>query len=74
MNIKKIVASAGIAAGALAAMATAAQASPLSAPQLPDVNPVGKVTELGESAGISTLHNAGGNVELIHDGTSLLKG
>ena len=70
MSIKKIVASAGIAAGAIAALAGTAQA----APQLPDVDPIGKVSDLGESAGISTLHNLGGNVEMIHDGTQVIGG
>ncbi|MFS8100350.1 hypothetical protein LFM09_24785 [Lentzea alba] len=75
MSIKKIVASAGIAAGAIAAMAGTAAAAPISAPQLPDVDPIGKVSELGESAGISTLHNFGGaNVEMIHDGTQVIGG
>ena len=75
MSIKKIVASAGIAAGALAAMAGTAAASPIPAPQLPDVDPIGKVSELGESAGVSTLHNFGGaNVEMIHDGTRVVGG
>lgn len=74
MSIKKIVASAGIAAGAIAALAGTAQASPLPAPQLPDVDPISKVSDLGESAGISTLHNFGGNVEMIHDGTQVIGG
>ncbi|MGI5503770.1 hypothetical protein [Lentzea sp. CA-135723] len=69
MGIKKIVASAGIAAGALAALAGTAHA----APQLPDVDPVGKISELGDSAGVSTLHNFGGaNVEMIHDGSKVV--
>jgi hypothetical protein len=71
LRIKKIVASAGIAAGAIAAMAGTAQATP----KLPDVDPVGKVGELGQKAGISTLHNFGGaNVEMIHDGTRVIGG
>ena len=75
MSIKKIVASAGIAAGAIAAMAGTASAGPLPTPELPQVDAVGKVSELGKSAGISTLHNFGGaNVEMIHDGTSLVNG
>jgi hypothetical protein len=74
LSIKKIVASAGIAAGAIAALAGTAQAAPLSAPQLPDVDPISKVSDLGESAGISTLHNLGGNVEMIHDGTQVIGG
>ncbi|MGW6930198.1 hypothetical protein ACWGE0_09010 [Lentzea sp. NPDC054927] len=75
MSIKKIVASAGIAAGAIAALAGTAQAAPLPAPQLPDVDPISKVSDLGESAGISTLHNFGGaNVEMIHDGTEVIGG
>jgi len=73
LSIKKIVASAGIAAGAIAAMAGTASAAPLPTPELPQVDAVGKVSELGESAGISTLHNFGGaNVEMIHDGTKVL--
>jgi hypothetical protein len=70
LGIKKIVASAGIAAGAIAAMAGTASA----APQLPDVDPVGKISELGDSAGGSTLHNFGGNVEMIHDGRHVIGG
>ncbi|MDX3657823.1 hypothetical protein PV646_10970 [Streptomyces sp. ID05-26A] len=68
MGIKKIVASAGIAAGAIAAMAGTASA----APQVPDA--VGKISELGDSAGVSTLHNFGGNVEMIHDGRHVIGG
>lgn len=45
-----------------------------AAPQLPDVDPIGKVSELGDSAGVSTLHNFGGNVEMIHDGTRIIGG
>lgn len=74
MSIKKIVASAGITAGAIAALAGTAHAAPLSAPALPDVDPISKVSDLGESAGVSTLHNFGGNVEMIHDGTQVLGG
>ena len=75
MSIKKIVASAGIAAGAIAAMAGTASASPLPTPELPQVDPISKVSDLGESAGISTLHNfGGGNVEVIHDGTNVIGG
>ncbi|MET9627499.1 hypothetical protein ABZX92_08545 [Lentzea sp. NPDC006480] len=73
MSIKKIVASAGIAAGAIAALAGTAQAAP-ELPQLPNVDAVGKVSELGQSAGISTLHNMGGNVEMIHDGSQIIGG
>jgi hypothetical protein len=71
LSIKKIVASAGIAAGAIAAMAGTAGASPLPVPQ---VDPIEQVSELGQSAGISTLHNVGGNVEMIHDGTNVIGG
>ncbi|MET9226966.1 hypothetical protein [Lentzea sp. NPDC003310] len=67
MGIKKIVASAGIAAGALAALAGTASA----APSVPDA--IGKVSDLGDSAGVSTLHNFGGaNVEMIHDGSKVV--
>ncbi|MEV6241767.1 hypothetical protein [Lentzea sp. NPDC051838] len=73
MNIKKIVASAGIATGAIAAMAGTAQAAP-QLPELPNVDAASKVSELAEGAGISTLHNMGGNVEMIHDGTKVIGG
>lgn len=69
MSIKKIVASAGIAAGAIAAMAGTASASPL-----PQVDPIKQVSDLAGGAGISTLHNTGGGVEMIHDGTRLIGG
>ena len=69
MSIKKIVASAGIAAGALAAMASTASASPL-----PQVDPIKQISDLAGGAGVSTLHNTGGGVEMIHDGTSLVNG
>ena len=39
-----------IAAGAIAAMAGTASAAPLPTPELPQVDAVGKVSELGESA------------------------
>lgn len=74
MSLKKIVASAGIAAGALAAMAGTASASALPVPQLPQVDPIEKLSELGQGAGVSTLHNMGGNVEMIHDGTEVIGG
>lgn len=75
LSIKKIVASAGIAAGAIAALAGTAQAVPLPAPELPQIDPISKVSDLGERAGVSTLHNFGGaNVEMVHDGTSLVQG
>ena len=75
MSIKKIVASAGIAAGALAAMASTAQASPLPTPELPQVDPIKQVSELAGSAGVSTLHNfGGGDVELVHDGSEVIGG
>lgn len=70
MGIKKIVASAGIAAGAFAAFAGTANALP----ELPQVDPIKQVSELGDSAGISTLHNTGGGVEMIHDGTQVIGG
>ncbi|SMD21641.1 hypothetical protein [Lentzea albidocapillata] len=66
MSIKKIVASAGIAVGAMAGTASAA-------PQLPDVDPIGKISELGDSAGVSTLHDfSGANVEMVHDGDKVV--
>jgi hypothetical protein len=74
LSIKKIVACAGITAGAIAAMAGTAGASALPVPQLPQVDPIEKVSDLGQSAGISTLHNVGGNVEMIHDGTNVIGG
>lgn len=75
MSIKKIVASAGLAAGAIAAMAGTASASALPVPELPQVDPIEKISELGQSAGVSTLHNfGGGNVEVIHDGTEVIGG
>ncbi|ANZ37056.1 hypothetical protein BBK82_14235 [Lentzea guizhouensis] len=78
MSIKKIVASAGIAAGALAAMAGTASASPLPAvglSQLPQVDPVAEVGELGERVGIAALQDFGGpNAEVVHNGTALLQG
>jgi hypothetical protein len=70
LSIKKIVASAGIAAGALAAMAGTASASPL--PQVDD--PIKQVADLAGKAGISTLHNTGGGVSMVHDGTELIGG
>ncbi|SDK62090.1 hypothetical protein SAMN04488074_106229 [Lentzea albidocapillata subsp. violacea] len=70
MGIKKIVASVGIAAGAIAAMAGTASA----APQLPDVDPIGQISELGDSAGVSTLHDFSGNVDMNHNGTKVIGG
>ncbi|GHH48717.1 hypothetical protein [Lentzea cavernae] len=72
MNIKKIVASAGLAAGALAALVGTASASPL--PALPQVDPIGKVSDVAGSAGVSTLHDSGGNVDVVRDGTKVLGG
>ncbi|GGU21169.1 hypothetical protein [Lentzea flava] len=70
MSLKKIVASAGLAAGALAAMAGTASASPL--PQVDDS--IKQVSDLAGSAGISTLHNTGGGVSMVHDGTEVIGG
>ncbi|MGW4208210.1 hypothetical protein ACWEIJ_09505 [Lentzea sp. NPDC004789] len=70
MSIKKIVASAGLAAGAVAAMAGSASASPV--PQIDGT--IKQVSDLAGSAGLSTLHNTGGNVEMIHDGTEVIGG
>jgi hypothetical protein len=75
LSIKKIVASAGIAAGAIAAMAGTASAGPLPAPELPQVDAIGKVSDVAGAAGVSTLHNFGGaNVEMIHDGSHVVGG
>lgn len=66
MSIKKIVASAGLAAGALAAMSGTASAA---------VDPIGQVSDLADSAGISTLHNTGGGIEATYvsrEGSELL--
>jgi hypothetical protein len=75
LSIKKIVASAGIAAGAIAAFAGTASASPLPTPELPQVDPIKQVSDVAGSAGISTLHDfSGANVEMIHDGTQVIGG
>ncbi len=75
MSIKKIVASAGIAAGALAALAGTASASPLPAlPLLPQIDPVTEISELGDGAGLSMLQDFDGpNVTAVHNGTALLQ-
>ncbi|GAB2828057.1 hypothetical protein [Lentzea nigeriaca] len=70
MRIKKIVASAGLAAGALAALAGTASASSL--PQVDDS--IKQVSDLAGGAGISTLHNTGGGVSMVHDGTEVIGG
>jgi hypothetical protein len=70
LSIKKIVASAGLAAGALAALAGTASASPL--PQID--GSIKQVSDLAGSAGISTLHNTGSGVSMVHDGTELIGG
>lgn len=74
MSIKKIVASAGIAAGAIAAMSGTASASPLPALGLPQVDPIEKVSDVAGSAGVDMLHNSGGNVEMVHDGAKVIGG
>jgi len=70
LSIKKIVASVGLAAGAVAAMAGTASASPV--PQLDGT--IKQVSDLAGGTGISTLHNTGGNVEMIHDGAEVVGG
>lgn len=70
MSIKKIVASAGLAAGAIAAMAGTASASPVA--QLDGT--IKQVSDLAGSAGLSTLHNTGGGVSMVHDGTEVVGG
>jgi hypothetical protein len=67
LSIKKIVASAGLAAGALAAMSSTAHAV--------EIDPIDKVSEIAGSAGISTLHNTGGGVDATYvprEGSDLL--
>ncbi|MGZ3141508.1 hypothetical protein ACVDFE_05810 [Lentzea chajnantorensis] len=75
MRLKKIVTSAGIAAGALAALAGTANASPQAVPQLPQLDPVTQLSELGDRAGVTALHDLNGpNVTAVHNGTALVEG
>lgn len=68
MSIKKIVASAGIAAGAIAAMAGTASASP--AQQL--VSNVGTIGEAADIASTAILHHFGGYAETVQDNTKVI--
>lgn len=66
MSIKKIVASAGIAAGALAAFSGTANAA---------IDPVQQVSDLAGTAGVSTLKNTGGGIDMVYvprEGSELL--
>ncbi|WP_434451920.1 hypothetical protein [Lentzea sp. E54] len=69
MSIKKIVASAGIAAGAIAAMAGTASASPAPAQEL--VDNVGTIGYAADIASTAILHQFGGYAETVQDSTNV---
>ncbi|SEP66898.1 hypothetical protein SAMN05216188_101127 [Lentzea xinjiangensis] len=70
MSIKKIVASAGIAAGAFAALAGTAQA----APQLPQIDPIEQLNTVTRAVSVNALKHSGGNVGTVQDGAGTING